>query len=264
MTESVAPNSTPPSDAKSNENTSKPTPQRFPPYKRIYSVLPKPKLPLLETISPESKLPMVDNVKDFWRLTTTKLGTPLNMPKKGQDFDLTDPLCRYTDFSYKALNDPALKKFFNKPSVKAQLLKNGLITKEDKVTCSLKEFNNWRFSMHQSWLRAVQSMRRQQTLREKVWQMKETTRKIKEKIANLDTGSMRATKAEESVEGTGIGVEPEGSSVFSQAQTNMLELERKMEIAEQKALDEYLIAKQFEREVLQRRREKRRAKAEKE
>ncbi|XP_062871670.1 fibrous sheath-interacting protein 2-like isoform X2 [Trichomycterus rosablanca] len=55
-------------------------------------------------------------------------------------FDLSDPNMHVTDTKYNNLHDPHLRKFFDRQRRK-KLVNHGLITKDNKVLCSLKEFN---------------------------------------------------------------------------------------------------------------------------
>ncbi|KAG9278939.1 hypothetical protein AMEX_G4398 [Astyanax mexicanus] len=61
--------------------------------------------------------------------------------QKRQDFDLRDPKFIQSPLEYNSLHDEHLKSFFNQPRKKKQLIKLGLITWDEKVPCSLKEFN---------------------------------------------------------------------------------------------------------------------------
>lgn len=45
---------------------------------------------------------------------------------------------------YNALYDPHTKAFFHRPSMCQKLQKNGFITADMKVVCSLKDYNSYR------------------------------------------------------------------------------------------------------------------------
>ncbi|XP_072548681.1 uncharacterized protein [Salminus brasiliensis] len=59
------------------------------------------------------------------------------------EFDLSDPYMNVTHGTYSSLHDPHLKKFFSRPEKKTHLIKKGLITEDDKVLCSRKEFRQY-------------------------------------------------------------------------------------------------------------------------
>ncbi|XP_066555858.1 fap1 adhesin [Amia ocellicauda] len=59
------------------------------------------------------------------------------------EFDLLDPHCRLLDNEYNSLQDPHLKGFYKNKARLRSMTKHGLLTKEKKVVCSLKEFNEY-------------------------------------------------------------------------------------------------------------------------
>ncbi|XP_042565031.1 fibrous sheath-interacting protein 2-like [Clupea harengus] len=73
---------------------------------------------------------------------TTRLCEKLTQPKGG--FDLTDPNGYKLSTAYNCRHDPSLKTYLYRKDIHKRLLKNGLITKDDKVTCSFKEFNTYK------------------------------------------------------------------------------------------------------------------------
>ncbi|XP_062849674.1 uncharacterized protein LOC134311951 [Trichomycterus rosablanca] len=82
----------------------------------------------------DSKVPVPAGRPQYYR---GKLGESLNMESAG--FDLSDPNMRVTCGSYNSFHDPHLKRFFYRPEKKKQLVKQGLITEDDQVLCSLKD-----------------------------------------------------------------------------------------------------------------------------
>ncbi|XP_022535603.2 uncharacterized protein LOC107196877 isoform X1 [Astyanax mexicanus] len=70
-----------------------------------------------------------------------KVGKSLYQSAPG--FDLRDPHMQQNPWKYSCLHDKHLKKFFNKPGRRKQLIKQGLITEDGHVACSLKEFNQY-------------------------------------------------------------------------------------------------------------------------
>ncbi|XP_062858565.1 uncharacterized protein LOC134320861 [Trichomycterus rosablanca] len=71
----------------------------------------------------------------------SKLGESLYV--EPAEFDTSDKDIEVTCGSYNSLHDPHLKKFFNERKRKELLFKQGLITQDDQVLCSLKELNRY-------------------------------------------------------------------------------------------------------------------------
>ncbi|XP_055771552.1 fibrous sheath-interacting protein 2-like [Salvelinus fontinalis] len=78
-----------------------------------------------------------------------KLGEKLHQETPG--FDLLDPNMRVMDVSYNCLHDKHLKSFFRHPERKKRLVKQGLITSNEKVLCTCKEYNRY-----SSYIKSVQ------------------------------------------------------------------------------------------------------------
>ncbi|XP_052321509.1 uncharacterized protein LOC118396117 isoform X13 [Oncorhynchus keta] len=78
-----------------------------------------------------------------------KLGEKLHQETPG--FDLLDPNMRVIDVNYNCLHDKHLKSFFRHPERKKRLVKQGLITSNEKVLCSCKEYNRY-----SSYIKSVQ------------------------------------------------------------------------------------------------------------
>ncbi|KAK3506045.1 hypothetical protein QTP70_018120 [Hemibagrus guttatus] len=70
-----------------------------------------------------------------------KLGERIFETTKG--FSLADPNTKLMDMQYNNLHDPHLKHFFNWRGKKQRLKKLGLITNDNKVLCTLKEFREY-------------------------------------------------------------------------------------------------------------------------
>ncbi|KAL2084978.1 hypothetical protein ACEWY4_020496 [Coilia grayii] len=73
---------------------------------------------------------------------TTRLCEKLVLPKG--DFDLTDPHGYKLSTTYNCLHDPNLKDYLYRKDIHKHLLKDGFITKNDRVTCSLREFRTYK------------------------------------------------------------------------------------------------------------------------
>ncbi|XP_071223891.1 fibrous sheath-interacting protein 2-like isoform X1 [Salvelinus alpinus] len=78
-----------------------------------------------------------------------KLGEKLHQETPG--FDLLDPNMRVIDVDYNCLHDKHLKSFFRHPERKKRLVKQGLITSNEKVLCTCKEYNRY-----SSYIKSVQ------------------------------------------------------------------------------------------------------------
>ena len=64
--------------------------------------------------------------------------------KQEYDFDLRDPLGHFLSSEYQPLHDPHLKAHFNTNFMRRHLVRKGFISRDGKVLCSLKEFNQYR------------------------------------------------------------------------------------------------------------------------
>ena len=72
-----------------------------------------------------------------------QVGQPKYIHKQHYDFDLDYPLYARPG-EYDSLHDPFLRNYFGKPRTKQLLVHNDLITKDGKVKCDIKEFNQYR------------------------------------------------------------------------------------------------------------------------
>ncbi|XP_029170434.1 fibrous sheath-interacting protein 2 [Nylanderia fulva] len=93
----------------------------------------------------EHKIPMIPGLKDAYNFTRRKVGSSLweiDGPK--MKFDLSDPYCHESGFSYELLHDKHLRDFFSRPANLKCLLKAGLITNDMDVKCSLRDYNTYR------------------------------------------------------------------------------------------------------------------------
>ncbi|KAK6173427.1 hypothetical protein SNE40_016879 [Patella caerulea] len=102
------------------------------------------KLPFWSTLNLDDKLPIVPSPEGSYTLCTTSVGQPKYVNKQKYDFDLTDPYCHVRPLEYDSLHDPFLKQHFQQKKVKNHLVRNGLVTPDEKIICSLKEFNKFR------------------------------------------------------------------------------------------------------------------------
>nr|XP_033805896.1 fibrous sheath-interacting protein 2-like [Geotrypetes seraphini] len=75
-------------------------------------------------------------------LYTTDLCEKLYHPSSG--FNLGDPYCRLLETNYKNLHDPHLCSYFKRKDIQKRLKKGGFITSNNKIVCTLKEFNEYR------------------------------------------------------------------------------------------------------------------------
>ncbi|XP_066304427.1 serine-rich adhesin for platelets-like [Branchiostoma lanceolatum] len=92
----------------------------------------------------DTKMPLIPGIEKAMVLYTTDLGERLHARPNDHDFDLTDPCGHQMSTEYNLLHDPHLKPFYSFPGVKQRLVRNGFITQDGKVLCTLKEFNQYR------------------------------------------------------------------------------------------------------------------------
>lgn len=90
---------------------------------------------------------MIPGPKGAYSFTRRKVGIKLWGPKVG--FDLSDPYCHETKFSYEPLHDEHLVEFFSRPINLKCLLKADLITDCKDVKCSLRDYNEYRKYLRQ-------------------------------------------------------------------------------------------------------------------
>ncbi|XP_072913665.1 fibrous sheath-interacting protein 2-like [Hemitrygon akajei] len=75
-------------------------------------------------------------------LYTTDLGEKLHQPSS--EFNLTDPNLHLLKLNYKSLHDPYLSSYYRRKDTLRKLKNQGLITENNKIICTLKEFNEYR------------------------------------------------------------------------------------------------------------------------
>lgn len=93
--------------------------------------------------------PQLDRSLKSWILSTpyqisfsrNKIGKPLLKPHRN-GFLLDDPNMRQTRFfvEYHRLQDPSLKKYFSRSSIRNRLKELNMITEDDDAVCTKKEF----------------------------------------------------------------------------------------------------------------------------
>ncbi|XP_006864125.1 PREDICTED: fibrous sheath-interacting protein 2-like [Chrysochloris asiatica] len=86
------------------------------------------------------KLPVIPGSNTVFY--TTSLSERLFRPS--YDFNLTDPYCRLLENQYKSLHDPHLREYYKRKDILRRLKKGGYITSNNKIVCSLKEWNKYR------------------------------------------------------------------------------------------------------------------------
>ncbi|XP_078066496.1 fibrous sheath-interacting protein 2-like [Mustelus asterias] len=75
-------------------------------------------------------------------LYTTTLGEKLHQPSS--EFNLTDPNLHLLKLNYQSLHDPYLNGYYRRKDILKKLKNQGLITENNKIICTLKEFNQYR------------------------------------------------------------------------------------------------------------------------
>ncbi|XP_068930094.1 fibrous sheath-interacting protein 2-like [Petaurus breviceps papuanus] len=86
------------------------------------------------------KLPLIPGSNTLFH--TTNLSEKLFQPSYG--FNLNDPYGRLLETSYRSLHDPHLSAYYKRKDILKQLKKGGYITSNNKIVCTLREFNKYR------------------------------------------------------------------------------------------------------------------------
>ncbi|XP_033099210.1 uncharacterized protein LOC117102876 [Anneissia japonica] len=122
------------------------------------SVVEMPALPAWMINTPmHSKLPVIDAPKGKYVLFTTGLCEKLDCSSSSLDFDASP---QTISVEYKSLHDPHLKWHYNSTAVYKRLVKNGFITSDGKVICTLKEFNDYHQYLKQIRLSKIKQERK--------------------------------------------------------------------------------------------------------
>lgn len=159
--------------------------------------IPPGSLPKCATLPLDTKLPMVAGPKGSVKLFTTNLGERIHLSSQNLDFDLTDPYSMLMTNGYKPLHDPHLKQLIKSPYMRRRLRKGGFITRDGKVLCTLKEFNEWRQYLRKIHLSLEKRKEREQREAERrlsckggestasiIRQKEERMREVRERINN--------------------------------------------------------------------------------
>ncbi|KAM4041614.1 fibrous sheath-interacting protein 2 isoform 2-T2 [Anomaloglossus baeobatrachus] len=111
----------------------------------------------------------------------TRLCEPLHQP--AYEFDLTDPNCNLLRTEYNNLHDPHLKSFFYNKVRYSQLQTRGYITKNNHVTCSLLEFNQYNnYIRHQVIGLNRQYLKEQEHIRKQIDSINRSNAKLLDRI----------------------------------------------------------------------------------
>ncbi|XP_043830576.1 fibrous sheath-interacting protein 2 [Dromiciops gliroides] len=86
------------------------------------------------------KLPLIPGSNTLFY--TTNLSEKLFQPSYG--FNLNDPYGRLLETRYKSLHDPHLSAYYKRKDILKRLKKGGYITSNNKIVCTLREFNKYR------------------------------------------------------------------------------------------------------------------------
>ncbi|KAJ8016985.1 hypothetical protein DPEC_G00013070 [Dallia pectoralis] len=100
----------------------------------------KEKWPVKNRLPAMTKLPVIPGVA--LTLSRASLGRKLYQPMS--DFNLSDPYCHIMTPTYNTLHDPNLNEYYHQKQIHDKLKKENLITEDDKVVCSLKEYNTFK------------------------------------------------------------------------------------------------------------------------
>lgn len=110
------------------------------------------------------KLPVIPGTDTVYY--TTNISEKLFRPSYG--FNLGDPYCRLLDTQYNSLHDPHLRKYYKRKDILRRLKKEGYITSNNKVICSLRELNKY-----QQYLTSLKLDFERNYSREWEWKIKE-------------------------------------------------------------------------------------------
>ncbi|CAO1405305.1 unnamed protein product [Diamesa serratosioi] len=89
-------------------------------------------------------IPNNPNVKCNYLFARSQVGSKLLQVTRTDDFTFEDPYNYQTASTYHPLHDPYLKTFFKKKVFLDHLKKNKLVSEDNEVICSLKDFNSYR------------------------------------------------------------------------------------------------------------------------
>ncbi|XP_053814385.1 uncharacterized protein LOC128796592 [Vidua chalybeata] len=89
-----------------------------------------------------------------------KLGEKLHCPFPY--FTLDDPYCHHLSPAYNCLHDPVLRDYHKRKDVLQLLKKQGFVTSDNKVICTVKEFNEYRQYLTRTKLQSEQFLRQQE------------------------------------------------------------------------------------------------------
>ncbi|XP_069133812.1 uncharacterized protein [Argopecten irradians] len=101
-------------------------------------------LPSWTNLPLDAKFPMVPNPKGSMVFCSTNLCETKHKSSRHYDFDLSDPYCHVFSNDYHPLHDRHLRNHFNQPQMRRHLQRNDFLTDDNKVVCTLKEFNRYR------------------------------------------------------------------------------------------------------------------------
>lgn len=117
----------------------------------IVKKIPKPKeavpkfgLPKWKLLPLEKKIPLIPSPPYANDFTRQKIGKQLFKESKKIEFNLNDPHMIDVKFPYNSLHDRYLKCYFDNDKVINLMIKNGFLTKNLDVKCTIKEYNNYR------------------------------------------------------------------------------------------------------------------------
>ncbi|XP_074460784.1 uncharacterized protein LOC141750101 [Larus michahellis] len=102
----------------------------------------------------------------------------LQLQRPSGFYDLGDPHCRLLRTEYNSLHDPYLQDYHNRKNNFQRLRRQGLVTRDGRVVCTLKEFNEYRQYLTTLKLRAEQMSRQEEErLRQHMTKLKDAPRR---------------------------------------------------------------------------------------
>ncbi|XP_055849697.1 uncharacterized protein LOC129914455 [Episyrphus balteatus] len=167
------------------------------PHKNTYNALPEVErpaglpinaLPGWESIPLHSKLPMLKCPNNQVIFTKNKIGRSYENSQR--DFD---SVCLNAKMDYNPLHDPHLGRFYSNEKLLKRLRENGEITENNDVICTLKEFNEHRIPLHETYLSLIRSQRNKMSEEQQDIHMISHAEQIAEREKKLTEKSLKGT-----------------------------------------------------------------------
>lgn len=111
-------------------------------------------------LSLDSKIPILKGPAACLTFSRNKVGREI-FASAGTDFDLDDPYCHTVSYDYQQLHDHNLKHIYDIPKNLRHLKAINMISDDNEVRCTLKQFNEYRRYLKRLYLNKVNILRAQ-------------------------------------------------------------------------------------------------------